>query len=95
MVLKMCELVLTNDSAGLYLSGGLSPSITPFSHLCAFKIICSADMSIQCRTPISYKGTDYLQVDLSTRLIYNVTSSSDLLNYYIQLGDDVIKSMMK
>jgi len=27
------------------------------------------------------------------RLIYNVTSSSDLLNYYIQLKDDVIASM--
>ena len=40
---------------------------------------------------MNYLGTDYLQVDLETRLIYNVTSSSDLLNYYIALGDDVIK----
>lgn len=44
-------------------------------------------------TPIEYKGTDYLLIDLSTRLIYNVTSSSDLLNYYTQLGDDVIAGM--
>lgn len=41
-------------------------------------------------TQIEYKGTDYLRIDLSTRLIYNVTSSSDLLNYYTQLGDNVI-----
>jgi hypothetical protein len=39
---------------------------------------------------IEYKGNDYLAVDLSTRLIYNATSSSDLLNFYSQLGDDVI-----
>ena len=45
-------------------------------------------------TAVEYKGTDYLQVDLSTRLIYNVTSSSDLLNYYIALGDDVIKPLI-
>lgn len=44
-------------------------------------------------TPISYRGTDYLRVDLETRLIYNSTSSSDLLNYYMQLGDDVIAAM--
>lgn len=37
-------------------------------------------------TDIEYKGTDYLLIDLTTRLIYNVTSSSDLLNYYLQLG---------
>lgn len=43
-------------------------------------------------TNIEYKGTDYLLIDLTTRLIYNVTSSSDLLNYYSQLGDDVIGS---
>ena len=43
-------------------------------------------------TPIRYKGNDYLAVDLSTRLLYNATSSSDLLNYYTQLGDDVIAS---
>ena len=49
-------------------------------------------LTVAFSTPIEYKGTDYLQVDLSTRLIFNVTSSSDLLNYYIQLGDDVIKS---
>jgi hypothetical protein len=41
-------------------------------------------------TAISYFGTDYLEVDLATRLIYNATSSSDLLNYYSQLGDDVL-----
>lgn len=41
-------------------------------------------------TNIDYKGNDYLAVDLSTRLIYNATSSSDLLNFYSQLGDDVI-----
>ena len=41
-------------------------------------------------TAIEYKGNDYLAIDLSTRLIYNATSSSDLLNFYIQLGDDVI-----
>jgi hypothetical protein len=41
-------------------------------------------------TPITYFGTDYLEVDLATRLIYNATSSSDLLNYYKQLGDDVL-----
>lgn len=44
-------------------------------------------------TPISYRGTDYLKVDLQTRLIYNSTSSSDLLNYYKQLGDNVIAAM--
>ena len=43
-------------------------------------------------TAVSYKGNDYLQVDLGTRLIFNVTSSSDLINYYIALGDDVIKA---
>ena len=41
-------------------------------------------------TPVTYKGIDYLQVDLDTRLIYNATSSSDLINYYIGLGDDII-----
>lgn len=45
-------------------------------------------------TPISYRGTDYLRVDLETRLVYNVTSSSDLLNYYIRLKDDVIRAMV-
>lgn len=44
-------------------------------------------------TGIEYKGTDYLLIDLATRLIYNVTSSSDLLNYYTQLGDNVIAGM--
>lgn len=53
------------------------------------------DHGVECRTvpvgtQIEYKGTDYLRIDLSTRLIYNVTSSSDLLNYYTQLGDNVI-----
>jgi hypothetical protein len=38
------------------------------------------------------KGNDYLAVDLSTRPIYNATSSSDLLNFYSQLGDDVIEA---
>jgi hypothetical protein len=49
--------------------------------------------TVDVGTPITYQGTDYLQVDLRSRLIYNVTSSSDLLNYYIQLGDDVIAAM--
>ena len=42
--------------------------------------------NVTAGTKISYRGTDYLRVDLMSRLIYNVTSSSDLLNYYIQLG---------
>ena len=46
--------------------------------------------TVPAGTAVSYKGTDYLQVDLETRLIYNVTSSSDLLNWYIALGYDVI-----
>ena len=41
-------------------------------------------------TNVTYKGIDYLQVDLATRLVYNATSSSDLVNYYTALGDDVI-----
>ena len=41
---------------------------------------------------VTYLGTDYAQVDLASRLIYNVTSSSDLLNYYKQLGNDILKS---
>jgi hypothetical protein len=46
------------------------------------------DRTVPVGTAIEYKGTDYLQVDLETRLIYNVTSSSDLLNYYIALGGE-------
>ena len=42
---------------------------------------------------ITYRGTDYLRINLTSRLIYEVTSSSDLLNYYIALGDDVISAM--
>ena len=42
--------------------------------------------TVAAGTSISYRGTDYLDVDLETRLIYNATSSSDLLNYYVQLG---------
>jgi len=37
-------------------------------------------------TPVSYSGTDTLRVDLSSRLIYNVTTSSDRLVLYRQLG---------
>lgn len=55
--------------------------------------ILSMCRTVPVGTPIEYKGTDYLLIDLSTRLIYNVTSSSDLLNYYTQLGDDVIAGM--
>lgn len=50
----------------------------------------TASSTVSVGTPIEYKGTDYLLIDLTTRLIYNVTSSSDLLNYYTQLGDNVI-----
>ncbi|CAK1357619.1 hypothetical protein CB0940_07668 [Cercospora beticola] len=45
------------------------------------------NVTVPVGTTIRYLGTDYLQVDLATRLIYNATSSSDLLNYYKQLGD--------
>ena len=42
-------------------------------------------------TPIEHKGTDYVQIDLDQRLIYNTTSSGDSLNYFLRLGDaDVI-----
>lgn len=53
-------------------------------------ILMGAGRTVVEGTPIHYYGTDYLRVDLETRLIYNATSSSDLLNYYMQLGDDVI-----
>lgn len=52
----------------------------------------ATNVTVPVGTAIEYKGNDYLQIDLSTRLIYRVTSSSDLVNYYSQLGDDVIKS---
>ncbi|EME41557.1 hypothetical protein DOTSEDRAFT_112489, partial [Dothistroma septosporum NZE10] len=44
------------------------------------------NVTVPVGTGVRYLGTDYLQVDLGTRLIYNATSSSDLLNYYRQLG---------
>ena len=49
-------------------------------------------VTVAVGTSVSYEGNDYISVDLSTRLIYNVTSSSDLLNYYIALGDDDVIS---
>ncbi|RMZ91639.1 hypothetical protein DV736_g1134, partial [Chaetothyriales sp. CBS 134916] len=52
----------------------------------------ATNVTVPVGTSISYRGTDYLRVDLETRLIYNATSSSDLLNYYIQLKDNVIKA---
>ncbi|KAF2215697.1 hypothetical protein CERZMDRAFT_94096 [Cercospora zeae-maydis SCOH1-5] len=48
------------------------------------------NVTVPVGTAIRYLGTDYLQVDLATRLIYNATSSSDLLNYYKQLGDSSV-----
>lgn len=36
--------------------------------------------------PIEYKGTDIAQVDPSTRLIYNITSSGDNLGYFLDVG---------
>ncbi|CZT15490.1 uncharacterized protein RCC_12332 [Ramularia collo-cygni] len=48
------------------------------------------NVTVPVGTPITYFGTDYLEVDLATRLIYSATSSSDLLNYYKQLGDNVL-----
>lgn len=53
-----------------------------------------------CRTvpvgsPVTYKGNDYLVVDLDTRMIKMVWSSSDLVNFYIGLGDDVIAQKLK
>lgn len=52
--------------------------------------LLTTQRTVPVGTPVTYLGTDYLQIDLATRLIYNVTSSSDLVNYYMQLGDDVI-----
>ena len=39
---------------------------------------------------VQYLGTHFLQVDAGTRLIGDATSSSDLSNYYRQLGDDAV-----
>ncbi|KAF2165906.1 hypothetical protein M409DRAFT_23638 [Zasmidium cellare ATCC 36951] len=52
----------------------------------------ATNLTVPVGTKIKYLGTDYLQVDLASRLIYNATSSSDLLNYYMQLGDNVLAS---
>lgn len=35
---------------------------------------------------ISFKGTDLLTIDLSSKKVMNVTTSADLLNYYRALG---------
>ncbi|SMQ49320.1 unnamed protein product [Zymoseptoria tritici ST99CH_3D7] len=50
----------------------------------------ATNVTVPVGTPITYFGTDYLEVDLATRLIYNATSSSDLPNYYKQLGYNVL-----
>ncbi|EGP89188.1 uncharacterized protein MYCGRDRAFT_92094 [Zymoseptoria tritici IPO323] len=50
----------------------------------------ATNVTVAVGTPITYFGTDYLEVDLATRLIFNATSSSDLLNYYKQLGYNVL-----
>lgn len=48
------------------------------------------DRTVPVGTPIRYLDTEYLQVDLKTRLIYNVTCSADIVNYYKQIGHDVL-----
>ena len=35
---------------------------------------------------IEFKGTDLLTIDLASGKVMNATTSSDLLNYYRQLG---------
>lgn len=37
---------------------------------------------------VSFKGIDLLTIDLKTRLVKNATSSSDLLNFYVPLGEN-------
>ena len=40
-------------------------------------------------TPVEFKGTDILHIDLSTRLIFNATSTADWINLARQLGETV------
>ncbi|KPI36250.1 uncharacterized protein AB675_7357 [Cyphellophora attinorum] len=75
-----------NSVSGSGYSGSLVTNVT-YSIIESFASCdTSVNSNVTVGTPISYRGTDYLKVDLESRLIYNVTSSSDLLNYYIQLG---------
>ncbi|KAK4609425.1 hypothetical protein CLAFUR4_14381 [Fulvia fulva] len=50
----------------------------------------TGNVTVPVGTPIRYLDTEYLQVDLKTRLIYNVTCSADIVNYYKQIGHDVL-----
>ncbi|RMZ82532.1 hypothetical protein DV737_g2017, partial [Chaetothyriales sp. CBS 132003] len=83
-VYKSSDDVLQSVTGSGY-SGALVTNVT-------YSIIEAFSSTVPVGTSISYRGTDYLRVDLETRLIYNATSSSDLVNYYIQLKDDVIKA---
>lgn len=42
--------------------------------------------TVQAGQQIAFKGTDLLTIDLGSKKVMNATTSSDLLNYYRELG---------
>jgi hypothetical protein len=45
--------------------------------------------TVPAGTPVELKGIEILHIDLSTRLIYNATSSADWIQLARQLGETV------
>lgn len=42
--------------------------------------------AVEAGKHVEFKGTDLLTIDLGSRKVMNATTSSDLLNYYRELG---------
>ena len=70
---------------------GMGGKIFLVTHLCeshgSWSVLLTAQYStVPAGQKISFKGTDLLTIDLASRKVKSVTTSSDLLNYYRALG---------